>query len=473
MVEPNTTTTVDESSAPNIAPSESNVPAESTSAVESNTTTTVDDSSAHYIAPNEINVPAGSTIETSNSPQSRAISSESATQLTPDTISFINRQIQEGIRQYVEEYTNMKRSFDELKKNYDKLEMRKKQCITIPDSLQDRLVHFRTNDNGFIINAGLKNDGNSCYLNAYLQVIASLTFLPECLSRPPTLSSERFPLYFSFANVISHMVKNEQTKQIVDPGQFIETFVRFTNAFESFDQRKFHDIIDFTRIYGQLLTLEYIEQLLTDDVHEFRLKLVETMTNEFTNYDNLTTDEVIVKTDLDRFWKRFGYGKFIATRTCAQCNDERIEHPEFTELILHVDGNDNNLETILFNESSNRNDDDAWRCDKCTARARPIKTTRIYEHPRVLCILVQRVSFDRETITYHRQNTKFAFPLVDFNPNNNLHDDVEMYDLIGGIFHHSENTNNGHYTAVCNINHDINKWIKYNDMDLKKTNSYK
>jgi ubiquitin C-terminal hydrolase len=174
------------------------------------------------------------------------------------------------------------------------------------------------------------------------------------------------------------------------------------------------------------------------------------MDMQFNNCEDLTTDELHVQRKLRRFWKRFGSGTFRTTRNCAHCQDELIEYPEFTELIVPVDENHNNLETILFNDSSNRNDDDVWRCDTCTASARPIKTRCIHDHLVVLCILVNRVFFNRETITYHRQDTKFAFPIVNFNPNNNLHCDVEMYDLIGGIFHHSANTNDtGHYTVVC------------------------
>ena len=164
----------------------------------------------------------------------------------------------------------MKRSLENLENKYNTLLMKKKRRSTTPDSLptistasecQNRFVHFSTEDEGFIINAGLKNVGNSCYLNAYLQVIASLTFLPDCLSRPPTLSSERFPLYFSFATVISSMVMNRQQKPIVNPEHFIETFIsachNFDHSFKSFEQHKFHDIINFNRNDGQLLTLEH------------------------------------------------------------------------------------------------------------------------------------------------------------------------------------------------------------------------
>ena len=126
---------------------------------------------------------------------------------------------------------------------------------------QNRKVHFSNLDRGFIINAGLKNDRNTCYLNEYLQIIASLTFLPECLSQPPRISSEKFPLYFSLATVISSMVREEETKTIVDPRDFITTFLlacnSFVNAFEYFEQRKLHDSICINQHDGRLLTLEH------------------------------------------------------------------------------------------------------------------------------------------------------------------------------------------------------------------------
>ena len=58
------------------------------------------------------------------------------------------------------------------------------------------------------------------------------------------------------------MVKNEEEKPTVDPEHFIETFIsacnNFNYIFESFEQREYHDIINFNRNDGQLLTLEHI-----------------------------------------------------------------------------------------------------------------------------------------------------------------------------------------------------------------------
>ncbi|MFM7239803.1 MAG: ubiquitin carboxyl-terminal hydrolase, partial [Cyanobium sp.] len=68
-------------------------------------------------------------------------------------------------------------------------------------------------------------------------------------------------------------------------------------------------------------------------------------------------------------------------------------------------------------------------------------------------------------------DSKINFPIVNFDPNNNLDNDSghPMYHLIGGIFHQPTTTDRGHYIAVCNINHDRHKWITYDDEDFEKT----
>ncbi len=65
-----------------------------------------------------------------------------------------------------------------------------------------------------IVNARIKNIGSMCYLNAYLQVIASCPILLDCLSNTPTLLPQKFPLYCALATLISSLVsENKRRKQ--------------------------------------------------------------------------------------------------------------------------------------------------------------------------------------------------------------------------------------------------------------------
>jgi len=197
---------------------------------------------------------------------------------------------------------------------------------------------------------------------------------------------------------------------------------------------------------------------------------VEAMNMQFNNaVEDLSHDESRIRDELHLFWERFGSGTFRTTRRCASCQDELVQNPEFTELIVPVNGNDNNvtLERLILDDSSSRDDDNVWRCDNCNVLTRPIKTRRIESHPVVLCILVHRISYDAQNNTETRVNAQVAFPIVDFNPNANLDGDDEhqTYDLISGIFHQTTGRETAHYTAVCSTDDD---WITYDDRKFRK-----
>jgi hypothetical protein len=75
-----------------------------------------------------------------------------------------------------------------------------------------------------LVNARIENIGGMCYLNAYLQVIASYPILPNCLSNTPTLLLQKFPFYCALATLISSLVSENAMKETVDPIDFVQKF---------------------------------------------------------------------------------------------------------------------------------------------------------------------------------------------------------------------------------------------------------
>ena len=188
-------------------------------------------------------------------------------------LSSIERFVQNGFGQIEATLTETRRSVENLQSKFNELQqIRDRQrvnetqahsppTISTASDDQDRNIRAPTISRGVNINAGLINNGATCYLNAYLQIIASLPFVPECLSQPPPVSAEIYPLYFSFATVISSMVRQDETRTIVDPTNFIVEFLRacqnFNYGFQSFDQRKLNDCKCIIQHDGRLLTLEH------------------------------------------------------------------------------------------------------------------------------------------------------------------------------------------------------------------------
>ncbi len=89
----------------------------------------------------------------------------------------------------------------------------------VPTRAQTRPVHF-SDGTTHIVNSGIENIASVCYLNAYLQVIASSPTQPACMWNTLSLSPEKFPLYCAMATLISSLVSENETKETVDPTYF-------------------------------------------------------------------------------------------------------------------------------------------------------------------------------------------------------------------------------------------------------------
>ncbi len=77
----------------------------------------------------------------------------------------------------------------------------------------------------------LINIASMCYLNAYLQVIASCPTLPACTWNMLSLSPEKFPLYCAMATLISSLVGENKTKETVDPTIFSKNSLKHVLIF--------------------------------------------------------------------------------------------------------------------------------------------------------------------------------------------------------------------------------------------------
>ncbi len=86
----------------------------------------------------------------------------------------------------------------------------------VPTRAQMQRVHF-PNGTTHIVNARIENIASVCYLNAYLQVIASCHTLLTCMWNMLSLSREKFPLYCAMATLISSLVCENETKETVNP----------------------------------------------------------------------------------------------------------------------------------------------------------------------------------------------------------------------------------------------------------------
>ncbi len=81
-------------------------------------------------------------------------------------------------------------------------------------------------------NAGLKNSGSVCYLNAIFQAFASCDHRTALSDDPPQQNHERIPLCYKFAKVLHSLVKRQFSEQdVVDPSKLINLFMELYDDF--------------------------------------------------------------------------------------------------------------------------------------------------------------------------------------------------------------------------------------------------
>ncbi len=123
----------------------------------------------------------------------------------------------------------MKRKYEELFGEFNALKQESAQiCQHIDGKGENQTViqedrYFKYSDGSTkTIDSGLINSGWICYANSYLQVIASLPFLPPCLRTSPDTRMQHYGSYYVFATVISSLAGGSQIP--IDPMDFMTKF---------------------------------------------------------------------------------------------------------------------------------------------------------------------------------------------------------------------------------------------------------
>ena len=114
-----------------------------------------------------------------------------------------------------------------------------------------------------------------------------------------------------------------------------------------------------------------------------------------------------------------------------------------------------------------------WYCNKCKAHQNAKKQIKLYKMPKYLIIHLKK--FENRVNFFNFQNEKKKEDFIKYPINNlDLSDFIDneeekkyRYDLYAVIQHHGT-INEGHYTAICNIN---DNWVLYNDSKIYKTSN--
>ncbi|XP_075301108.1 ubiquitin carboxyl-terminal hydrolase 21 isoform X2 [Opisthocomus hoazin] len=317
---------------------------------------------------------------------------------------------------------------------------------------------------------GLRNLGNTCFMNAVLQCLSSTKPLRDyCLRRdfqqeqPP---GPRAPqeLTEAFADVIAALW-HPDSSEAVNPGRFKAVFQKYVPSFTGYSQQ---DAQEFLKFFMDRLHVEINRKgrrtpsILSDTRRTPTLEDLET----------LSDDE-----RANQMWKRYleredskivdlFVGQLKSCLKCQACGYRSTTFEVFCDLSLPIPkksfaGGKVSLHDCfsLFTKEEELDSENAPVCDKCRQRTRSTKKLTIQRFPRILVLHLNRFSTTRYSIK--KCSVFVDFPLQQLNLREFASEKAgsPVYSLYA-LCNHSGSVHYGHYTAFCR---DPAGWRVYND----------
>jgi ubiquitin carboxyl-terminal hydrolase 8 len=308
---------------------------------------------------------------------------------------------------------------------------------------------------------GLRNTGNTCYMNSLLQCLSNFTlpsqyFIGEAFRRDLNRSSDtRGEVAIEFAEVI-RVLWSGQFRSIA-PLDLKRAIGKHNDMFRGNDQQDAHEL---------LMTLM---TFLHQDVNEIRIKFKVPEQNN-TNIPEMEAAhrswENEKKADKSFIRETF-YGQWRSTLTCPHCSWVSVTYESFFELPLKLPSNSTRCSLKQLIETYLRRDHVPYKCPTCRTERQCWKQFEIVKLPLILTISLGR--FYNDGLSRKKQNF-VDFDLIDVNLGQyatgctgqlNRYKDYTLY----GVCNHFGSLESGHYTAYC-YSQVYGKWHKYDDTEV-------
>lgn len=331
-------------------------------------------------------------------------------------------------------------------------------------------------------NNGIKNLGNTCYMNAVLQCLyASPLFMPYILHKKYDKGLKiNIIQLLNHNNDISKIIstyKNTVTYQLhkvfkklntynraINPSSFKKIISALNQEFAGYGQNDSSELLIFIidKIHTELLKPIIIYDIFADINNIFFNK---TMMKFMMYNKNYLKNNYSIINDIFN-------GIFYSEIKCHECNELSQIFEYYNILSLPIPDNNVSLETCIDNFflEEKFNENNKYKCSKCNKYVDATKKIYMWESPNILIIQLKR--FNNCNYKQNKIQTTIKYPfnnlsMDSFFCSHNPH--KCKYDLYA-VINHMGSLNYGHYIAMTKNQFD-NQWYEFNDENVNRINN--
>ncbi|XP_070761956.1 ubiquitin carboxyl-terminal hydrolase 2-like isoform X1 [Enoplosus armatus] len=328
------------------------------------------------------------------------------------------------------------------------------------NGLSDSPTRDSTNSKSAQGLVGLKNLGNTCFMNSILQCLSNTHSLRDyCLHNSHRRdlnnnSRTNTALMEEFAKLIQTMWTSSSS-EAVSPSEFKTQIQRYAPRFVGYNQQDAQEFLRF----------------LLDGLHNEVNRVTVRPRGTVEDFDHLPDEEKGKK-----MWSKYleredskvvdlFVGQLKSSLTCSHCGFCSTVFDPFWDLSLPIAkkgyGEVSLMDCMrLFTKEDVLDGDEKPTCYRCKARRRCTKKFTIQKFPKILVLHLKRFSEARRT---SKLSTFVNFPMKDldlreFASENSMNAVYNLY----AVSNHSGTTMGGHYTAYCR-NPNSGEWYTFND----------
>ncbi|XP_051966111.1 ubiquitin carboxyl-terminal hydrolase 2-like isoform X2 [Xyrauchen texanus] len=306
---------------------------------------------------------------------------------------------------------------------------------------------------------GLRNLGNTCFMNSILQCLSNTLSLRDyCLhnSHRRDLNNNNrtnTALMEEFSKLIQTMWTSSNS-EAVSPYEFKKQIQRYAPRFVGYNQQDAQEFLRF----------------LLDGLHNEVNRVTVRPRGHMEDFDHLHDEEKGKK-----MWAKYleredskivdlFVGQLKSSLTCSECGYCSTVFDPFWDLSLPITKGYGEVSLMdcmqLFTKEDVLDGDEKPTCYRCKARRRCIKKFTVQKFPKILVLHLKRFSESR--IRTNKLSTFVNFPMKDLDLREFASDSSSAVYNLYAVSNHSGTTMGGHYTAYC-CNPENGEWYTYND----------